>query len=283
MDKNQQISLCGCGWLGLPLAAHLASQGYAVYGSKRNVEDLKTLQSLGIHGIALQLPFTSVINENTDLTLFFSADILIINVPPGRMANSAEQFKKNVMQLSALAKQHGTKKIIFISTTSVYAECQGEITEDTPTNPNTESGHAHVWLEEELRQQWQDNLVVLRLSGLIGSDRHPTKHIVKRYEATGEPLENGLTPVNLIHQQDIIAAIQSMIMQWPERKVLHLSAHTHPTRKQYYQTMAQHLNLAIPKFMNNGEDSKWINAEQSCQALGLTLKYRDLMLFKPYA
>lgn len=282
MNKNQKISICGCGWLGLPLATNLASQGYSVYGSKRNVEDVKTLKIHGIQGVTIQLPLIDTINKIPDLMTFFNTDVLIINVPPGRVENSSEQFKKNVIQLSDLAKQHGTKKIIFISTTSIYAECQGEITEDTPTNPNTESGHAHVWLENELRKHWQDDLVVLRLSGLIGPDRHPAKHIVKRYESMGKALENGLTPVNLIHQQDIIAAIQSIIMQWPERKVLHLAAHTHPTRKQYYQTMAQHLNLTIPKFINNGEDSKWINAEQSCQALGLTLKYADLMVFKPY-
>ncbi|MBD1577534.1 NAD-dependent epimerase/dehydratase family protein [Vibrio sp. S11_S32] len=293
MDKN--ISICGCGWLGLALAKSLVSDGYCVYGSKQNLDEVVGLKEYGIHGVQLQLPLIDHSNNNlsnqighdnndkyTKLNAFFSSDVLFINLPPRRKPNSAQQFKHNVMQVSEQAKLHGIKKVIFISTTSVYADCHGEITEDTPTKPNTDSGQAHVWLENELRQQWQDNLVVLRLSGLIGPDRHPAKHIVKRYLSSQEALDNGLTPVNLIHQHDIICAIQSILQHWPERKVLHLSAHSHPTRADYYQAMAQHLGLTQPEFVSNGENNKWINTEQSYQALRLTLKYGDLMAFKPY-
>lgn len=284
MDQ-QQITICGCGWLGLELAKSLVKQNYTVYGTKQSTIDAQALATFGIQGIPLTLPidFEPLDTEQQrTLQRAFAADLLVINVPPGRYPNSAEDFKQKIQSLSHLAKQAGCKKVLFISTTGVYADCQGEITESTPTAPNNESGHAHVWLENWLREEWQDNLVVLRLSGLIGPDRHPAKHIVKRYQSTEEPLENGLTPVNLIHQHDIITAISHMLTQWPEQKILHLSAHTHPTRAEYYQTMAKHLGLTIPQFVENGEQNKWINAQASCQALNLTLKYDDLMKFKPY-
>lgn len=284
MDK-QQITICGCGWLGLALAKFLVKQGFNVYGTKQSHIDAQALATFGIQGLPLVLPVDENQLDNQQqagLQQAFSSDLLVINVPPGRYPNSAEDFKQKIQSLSHLAKQSGCKKVLFISTTGVYADCQGEITEDTPTAPNTESGHAHVWLENWLREAWQDNLVVLRLSGLIGPDRHPAKHIVKRYESTGQPLENGLTPVNLIHQSDIVTAIFHMLHQWPERKTLHLAAHSHPSRAAYYQAMAQHLGLTIPQFVENGEHSKWINAQASCQALNLTLQYDELMQFTPY-
>ncbi|HCH01440.1 MAG TPA: protein yeeZ precursor [Vibrio sp.] len=284
MDK-QQITICGCGWLGLALAKSLVQQGFNVYGTKQSHIDAQALATVGIQGLPLVLP----VDENqldtqqqAALQQAFATDLLVINVPPGRYPNSAEDFKRKIQSLSHIAKQAGAKKVLFISTTGVYADCQGEITEDTPTAPNTESGHAHVWLENWLREEWQDNLVVLRLSGLMGPDRHPAKHIVKRYESTGQPLENGLTPVNLIHQHDIITAIHSLINRWPSQKVLHLAAHSHPSREEYYQAMAKQIGLPAPLFVKNGEDNKRINAQQSVECLDITLKYPDLLALSPY-
>ncbi|WP_157946011.1 NAD-dependent epimerase/dehydratase family protein [Vibrio gangliei] len=287
--NQQQITVCGCGWLGLPLAAELVKQGFLVFGTKQLKSDALALNQFGIQGIPLSLP-VNFSDSDSELELLISAfcsDFLIINVPPGRTETShtesnAVLYKRKIQSLSNLAKQAGCKKIIFISTTSVYADCEGEVTEDTPTAPNTESGHAHVWLENWLQQQWQDNVVIVRLSGLIGTDRHPAKHIVKRFENTQQPLDNGLTPVNLIHQHDVIQAISNIVCRWPSRKVLHLAASTHPSRAEYYQAMANELGLTPPQFVMNGSDSKLINAQLSCQELGLALKYDDLMAFAPY-
>ncbi len=280
--NQQQITVCGCGWLGLPLARELVQQGFTVFGTKQSALEANNLTAFGIHGLPLVLPREHTEHINLELSQAFQSACVIINIPPGRHPHSAEHFKLKVQSVSDLAKQSGCKKVIFISTTGVYANCDGEITEDTPTAPNTESGHAHVWLENWLQQQWQDNVVILRLSGLIGTDRHPTKHIVKRFEHTQQPLDNGLTPINLIHQHDVIQAISNILSRWPSRKVLHLAASTHPSRAEYYQAMANELRLTPPQFVMNGSDSKLINAQLSCQELGLSLKYDDLMAFAPY-
>ncbi|OEF26820.1 NAD-dependent epimerase/dehydratase family protein [Vibrio rumoiensis] len=283
--KQKQISICGCGWLGLPLAKSFVESDFSVFGSKRSLVDAQALSNDGIYGISLSLPINIDTLSQSDIqatSAFFQFDVLIINVPPGRQPNSADLFKQNIQNLSYLAKQFGGKKIIFISTTSVYAGCDGEITEQTLPIPNTESGHAHVWAENWLREQWQDDLVVLRLSGLIGADRHPVKHIVKRFESTMQPLDHGLTPVNLIHQNDVISAIHSVVQNWPSQKVFHLAATTHPTRAEYYQEMAKRVDLLPPEFVLNGEQNKSINAKQSIKALNIELTHSDLMQSGPY-
>lgn len=295
---TKKISICGCGWLGLPLAQSLVSQGFIVNGSKRLLIDAEALSNKGINGVDISLPFPELlsIEQAFKLNSFFQSDVLVVNVPPGRKPGSDEAFKQKVQSLSNTAKtlinnstcrlsaQNHTHnlKVIFISTTSVYSDYEGEVTETSPPLANTASGHAHVWLESWLREQWQDNLVVLRLSGLIGKDRHPVKHIVKRFESTQQPLENGLTPVNLIHQKDVIAAIMAIINHWPKRKVFHLAAATHPTRSEYYREMAKRLNLPLPEFVDNGKTQKLINASQSIAELGLILEHPDLMKLNPF-
>lgn len=283
--NQQQISICGCGWLGLPLAKSFVQNKFSVFGSKQSPDDVQALLKEGINGVALSLPINLdlLIESNTsNLASFFQFNVLVINVPPGRSTNSAEVFKQKIQNLSHMAKRFGGEKIIFISTTSVYADCMGEVTEETSTAPNTESGHAHVWIEQWLKEQWQENLVVLRLAGLIGRDRHPVKHIVKRFESTLLPLENGLTPVNLIHQDDVITAIHSIVNHWPSQKILHLAAPTHPSRSEYYRGMAKRIGLLPPEFIDNGEKSKVISANQTIKALNIKLKYADLMKTLPY-
>lgn len=283
--NQQQISICGCGWLGLPLAKSFVENGFSVFGSKQSPDDAQALLKEGINGVALSLPINldSFMESNHSvLKTFFQFNVLVINVPPGRQANSAEVFKQKIQSLSHMAKQFGGEKIIFISTTGVYADGVGEVTEATPTAPNTESGHAHVWVEQWLKEQWQENLVVLRLAGLIGGDRHPVKHIVKRFESTQRPLEHGLTPVNLIHQDDVIAAIHSIVNHWPSQKILHLAAPSHPSRSEYYREMAKRVGLLPPEFVQDGEQNKFINADQSIKALNIKLKHADLMVSHPY-
>ena len=43
-----QVSILGCGWLGLPLAKSLIEKGFSVNGSTTSVEKIPILESLGI-------------------------------------------------------------------------------------------------------------------------------------------------------------------------------------------------------------------------------------------
>ena len=45
MSQKDEISIMGCGWLGLPLAAQLVKAGYNVKGSTTTPEKLEVLQA----------------------------------------------------------------------------------------------------------------------------------------------------------------------------------------------------------------------------------------------
>jgi nucleoside-diphosphate-sugar epimerase len=266
-----KVSICGCGWLGLPLAKYLVSQGFDVYGSKTSLEAAKQLESAGIHGIELTIPLEPL-QISSDMKAFFSTDLLVINVPPRRRTVQSDEYIASILSLSMAAKDNGCKRIIFISTTSVYGSMQGEITESVQPNPDSESGMAHYKLEQQLRAIWGDDLVVLRLSGLIGPNRHPAKFLSGR---TG--IKSGNSQVNLIHLDDCIQAITSIIVKSPELKTLHLAAPFHPTREAYYTASALKVGLELPVFEEDlTPKGKVINSERTIKALGLSLKHPDL-------
>ena len=271
-----KVSICGCGWLGLPLALSLKSQAIEVWGSKTTVEGANVLQQQGINSCLLTLPLIGDIDPT--IVQFLTTDVLIIAIPPGRKNLDPQDHIEKVMSLATAAKEAGCQRIIFISTTSVYDPLQGEVLETTPVNPSSASGQLHYALEQQLRQQWQQQLTVLRLSGLIGPQRHPVTFLSGRQQ-----LSAGKQPVNLVHLDDCIGVIFAIITQHPSMPIMHLAASTHPTREQYYTAMAIKLQLPLPEFGNddNGINGKKINSNQTIRHLGIVLQHDDLLQGTP--
>ena len=274
-----KVSVCGCGWLGLPLAKHLVQKGYNVYGSKRDPDSAERLKEDGIAGVALELPFRKGEKDGASprYSDFFNTDTLIINIPPGPETQRDDHFVKNIQSLSMAAKKHGCRRVVFISTTSVYGNAEGEVDEFTMAMPNTDSGHAYLLLEQWLREHWGSELVVLRLAGLIGPGRHPVRYLAGR-----KGVANGNQPVNLIHLDDCIQAIEQIIACWPSQNVLHLSAPSHPSREAYYTAMAAVAELPVPEFTSSSDcRGKTINAQHTCELLGMDFRHPDLMKVRP--
>lgn len=262
-----QISIMGCGWLGQPLARQLSRDGHNIAATCRSETKQKQLQQLGFTAHLFNLG--DRLNSETILAVL-QADWLILNIPPDSKQVQPEFFTEQMSVLIQQAKSHGTKRLLFISTTAVYGEAQGEINEQSPCIPTTLSAQAHLKIEQQVLECFGQKACILRLSGLVGPNRHPAKHLAAKTN-----LNNARQAVNLIHQQDIIAAIKLIIQHPHFGHILHLSAHEHPTRENYYQWACNKLNLVPPTFIHseNGSPGKLINAQWTCNTLGLDLKY----------
>ncbi|CZF77997.1 NAD dependent epimerase/dehydratase family protein [Grimontia celer] len=259
------VSISGCGWLGLALAEHLHHVGYAVTGSKRSSASLETLKSKHINGVVFD-----IFSEKRDLSSqpLFESDVFVANIPPGRRTVDGNEFVSAMKNLVDTAKSGGVKQFIFISTTSVYGSVTGIVKESTACEPSTESGKAHREIENYVLKEFGEHGVVLRLSGLIGDERHPGKHLAGRENVSG-----GLDPVNLIHREDCIQAISAIIALERGGEIFHLSATDHPTRSEFYRWAAKGLDLKEPVFIEDGGEGKVIESAQTLEILGLTLKY----------
>jgi nucleoside-diphosphate-sugar epimerase len=262
-----QISIMGCGWLGQPLARQLLRDGHNIVATCRADAKQKQLQQLGF---STQL-YNLGDSVNTDaIKSVLQCDLLILNIPPGGKQIQPTFFTKQMCDLVKQAKMVGTKRLLFISTTAVYGEAQGEMHEQSPCTPTTQSAQAHLKIEQQVLASFAHDACILRLAGLVGHDRHPAKHLAAKTN-----LNNALQPVNLIHQQDVIAAIKLIIEFEHFGHIFHLSAHEHPSREDYYQWACNKLGLLPPTFIDSEEDSpgKKINAKWTCDTLRLDLSY----------
>jgi nucleoside-diphosphate-sugar epimerase len=273
------IAILGCGWLGLPLAKSLLSKGHVVKGSTTSEGKLEVLKNAGILPFQVQLEAQQIIGTIEDFLK--ETNVLIIDIPPGLRSeiSSLEEmtFVNKIRTLIPFIEKSGIKKVIFVSSTSVYGDGFPiiEITEEKKPNPDTESGKQLAIVEALLQSNLNFKTTVIRFGGLLGDDRHPAKFLAGKTN-----VENPNAPVNLIQREDCIGIIEKILKHfetseqqdnWGE--TFNAVAPQHPTRKAYYQNKAQILNLPLPTFAEHSESKgKMISSKKVETILGYSFQ-----------
>lgn len=226
-----KISIIGLGWLGQVLASELSVE-HEIFGTTRDCGKLEKFKSL--YHVEL------LTHDLTPSDKLLNTDLVILNIPP---------FKE---LLSWLKKWNWDfkSKIIFLSSTSVYELNEGYV--DELTLPQYASEKTHWLIEQEnwIQSTFKSH-VIIRLGGLIGEDRHPGKVLAGR-----KNIANGESPVNLIHQMDIVRFIQEIIRIEYTPKLYNLVFPSHPTRAEYYQNYARKFHLEEPTFITSDPKGK---------------------------
>jgi nucleoside-diphosphate-sugar epimerase len=236
------ISILGCGWLGLPLAKALLQRGFSVKGSTTSAEKISVLEIAGIQPFLVQLDEEKI--SETVADFLAQSQILIVNIPPKLRGNSTENFVAKMVNLIPFIEKSDIKKVLFVSSTSVYGDDNLLVTEETPLNPDSEGGRQLAIVENLLQKNTHFETTILRFGGLIGEDRNPIRFLSGR-----ENIENPEAPINLIHLEDCIGIIEKIIDLNSWNEIFNAVTPFHPSRKQYYTQKAQDLNLALPKFV----------------------------------
>lgn len=175
---------------------------------------------------------------------------------------------------------HTIKHLIYVSSTGVYGDFGGDwVNEDSPTMPAREGGKACL-AAEALLAEATDRWTVLRMAGLYGGSRVPTKTLIENRDWAK------LSPhgyLNLIHQTDAVAAIATTADVKPMQEIILCSDGNPPLRKEYYQYIADQFDLGdIPwpteaKVDPNARsaNSKRINNKKMLKLLELELAHSD--------
>ncbi|NVK55015.1 MAG: NAD-dependent epimerase/dehydratase family protein [Alteromonadaceae bacterium] len=266
-DNSNTLVLCGCGWLGGYLASHFANSRQVI-GTTRSHDKAQQLRNQGIR------PLHFTLSDSADTLSELSANAtVVLNIPPGRRNTNLDEFTRHMCDLiSALYRHQPPQQLIFISTTSVYGEQEGDVTTASGVAPVTASGEAHIAIEKHVRRSAPENGYILRLAGLVGPDRHPVKSLA------GRTLSGANQVVNLVHVDDVVATITALMAQRPQNKLWQLSSSDHPMRGEYYPAMAEQLGLAPITFSdrldkNAPPTGKSINPQATVEELGLTLNF----------
>ncbi len=259
-----RISILGAGWLGLPLGEVLLKEGYEVKGSTTTEQKLETIKEKGL------APYFIDLDKDEELpTEFFQSDLLILTLPPGRRdPNVLDNYLKRIRKIIAAIQNSPIQYLIYTSSTGIYGEQEGVVTENTAVAPDSPSREA-VYQSELLLKKTGRELAIVRLAGLIGGNRNPG-----RFLAGKKGLSDGEAPVNLVHREDCMGVIREIIRQNAWGETFNVCADDHPSRAAFYTEQAIKLGLEPPEFLEGKKTKmyKVVSNEKVKKALGYEFK-----------
>jgi len=182
----------------------------------------------------VSLPAVESVNE------FLSHGRLVIDSTAGLRNQTLEVYEEQVKYLTYLVNQHQVPKVIFISSTSYYPSLNDWVDINTPPDLDKGSSKAVVQGEIQMRKA-NGELLILRCGGLMGAGRIPGRWFA------GKATKGAQTPVNYIHQQDLIAAMTTLIEanSWTQ-SVMNMVSPEHPTRQAVHEAMADKYGFEYP-------------------------------------
>jgi nucleoside-diphosphate-sugar epimerase len=261
---KQTLSILGCGWLGKAVGERFVKAGWRVLGSTTQAANFEMLAAKGITPALIQLnPAPS-----GDVDVFFDADVLLISVPPKRKSGLTDVFLHQVEAVAEVCARKKIKRVIFISSTSVYGEMNRSVIE-SDADPSS-----YLVIAENFLVNRQEFLTtVLRFGGLVGPARHPGRFLSAKQNVDGADV-----PVNIIHQEDCVNIIFEIVRQDVFGEIFNACADEHPSKRTFYTGASLSLNLPPPSFNENGNTAfKIVMSDKLKRTINYTFSFSDPM------
>lgn len=282
----KSVFIAGCGDIGQRVAHLCLAQGRCVRGLARSEQNATRLQAEGIEPVRgdLEQPQTLVDLPTADAVTFYFA------APPSQ-GESDPLLGNFLAALDTSAPAAKPAKLILISTTAVYGDCQGAwVTEQQALQPQTSRGRRRLDAEQRL-QAWASKnavpFVILRVAGIYGPGRLP----VARLEAGAPILAPGESPFsNRIHQDDLAQVCVAAAEKARSGEVYNVSDGKPGTMSQYFMDIATALDLPPPPVVSRAQaeqvmsagmlsylqESRRLDNQKMREELGVSLRYPDL-------
>ena len=279
----KSVFIVGCGDIGDRIAGLCREKNVSVAGLVRSTESSERLRKAGIEPVQVDLA------KMGDLgTLRTTAATIFYLVPPPGDGEGDPLIRHF---LTAISAQTLPEKLVLLSTTAVYGDCQGEwISETHPVSPQTARGRRRLDAEQAV-QEWSANtdvpVVILRVGGIYGPGRLPIERIKKGLPILHEA-ESPYT--NRIHQDDLAQVCIAAAEQGKPGEVYNVSDGQPGTMSRYFKDIAQVHSLPMPpeisleeaqQVMNAGmlsylKESRRLDNGKMIRELGVVLRYKNL-------
>lgn len=178
---TNKLLILGYGFVGSNLKGFLEKQGYEVYFSTRNLKKFNHTQDRLIEFNLEEEKTYHNIPSNTQIIWTF----------PAQPLDKVKKFYEIIESKKSVIR-------IVLSTTSVYAEKTGVITENSPLDFSSERLKGELFLFEK-------NSIILHLAGIWGGSKSPFDWLNKNL------IKNSNKTVNLIHVDDIVNIIYYLL------------------------------------------------------------------------
>ena len=281
--------IVGCGDVGRRLASQLIEGGTPadeIIACNATGQGNQACMELGLSTHLLDLDNCYALPD------CISSSLLFYLVPPQR--DGDQDLRSTSLIQSMIRSEQLPNKVVLISTTGVYGDCEGRwVSEQSTVKP----GSARAKRRLNAEQQWSVfcqshaiGLSILRVPGIYSNSRIPVQRINQGLPVVN-PKECGYS--NRIHADDLarmmIAAMQSEAMGAEEVEIYNCSDGTPSNISDYLQAAARVAGLAAlpvismqearqqlsPEMLIYLTESRKISNRKILSQLKVTLRYPD--------
>ena len=226
----------GCGYIGLPLALLWREGGDEI---------ITWVHSATSAGMIEKYQFPRVIAGSVAVEGLWKTvgpcDRIILSASSNR--GGPEAYREVFLEGARMIRAHQpAARKLFVSSTSVYGQAAGEIvTEESPTEPASETGEI---LREAEEIALADGAIVVRSAGIYGPGRGVLWEKFRRGEAVIEG--DGSRWLNQIYRDDLVAAL-ALVMERGVPGQIYNIADNEPVRLgDFYAWCAEYFDRPLP-------------------------------------
>ena len=199
---------------------------------------------------------------------FWDSEYFFVNIPPSKTLNYYDVLSNIQKNLS---RSNNLKKVLVASSTAVYPALNRAVIEsDAQHHTSSRSGIDLLTAEEIFTKlPLQHKAIVIRFAGLFGPGRHPA-HFFKSGKVRSPE-----APVNMVHLDDCLNIILSLIESPITEGVFNACCPEHPSKVEFYTAACQKQKLIPPQFISSDNTYKIVSSKLLERTLAYQFKYRN--------
>ena len=234
-----RVLIVGCGYTGLPLALRLQREGHEVSVWVHSEASAAALSSHSFRRVVVGNVADRAAWQNVDAN--FDGVVHIASSGKGGEDAYRDVFVRGIEAINAHQPQ---ARRLFVSSTSVYGQTQGEIvTEDSPAEPSVATG---LLLRSAEKMALEHGGIVIRSVGIYGPGRGVLFEKFRRGEAVIEG--DGTRWLNMIHRDDLVAAVAHLLDQGDGGQIYNAADDAPVTLLDFYTWCAAFLQKPLPSY-----------------------------------
>lgn len=230
-----RVLIAGAGTVGLAAAGRLSASGHDVFTLSRRPDLEPDPNQHHLQADLTDAASLSVVPGELDVVIYCAG--------PDESTDAAYE-RAYLIGLENVLSATTARRVVFTSSTAVYAQQHGEwVDETSPTEPTHFSGKRLLQAEALLRERVREP-VVLRLGGIYGPGRDRLVRAVLDGSARCAPEPEPVT--NRIHRDDAAGALVHLALH-PKPETVYLGADDEPaTRSAVLRFIADALGKPPP-------------------------------------
>ncbi len=233
--------IVGCGYLGRELCPLLEKNQQAPVCIVNSAQIHSRLNNKGRHALIFDLDQSPLSVDNLDLPL---KNNQIYYFAPPSSRDEQDHYMDNFLEA---CKHNIPNKIVYISTSGVYGDCQGNlVSEKAKLSPITDRAKRRAYAEQSLTKfcaKYSCTYVILRVGGIYGAERLP----LHRLDKITVICPDEAPASNRIHIIDLARICQNAMNSSISNEILNVSDGHSTSMTDYYYKIADLAGLPRPR------------------------------------